>query len=1162
MLVFQTNAPNPTDDLQLNQSSKPLREILENLENFSEIDILVAFFYFSGFLTVHPHFKDLKVRILVGLDLDFIANKLVMYLKKDQIYNEEEAIENLVKQLRIIFEKDKRLDTQKAAQALEIFIQKIKNGTLEVRKTQNPNHAKLYILTRKSSRDNPMETNIVITGSSNFTFQGLEGQDEVNVILYDPRDYQSAKSYFDRLWDKSIPILNKENIQRWEPKLRKSLWPLAEYSPYELYLKVIYEFFKLKPTEGSIKTPSDISRRFKSFEYQKDAILAGLDKLEKYNGVLLADVVGLGKSIIASSIAHNWVLSHPRTSVIVIAPPGLKPQWEKYTTLFRLPAKIFSSSPQGIQQALQHYSNNNDPKLIIVDEAHTFRNENTQGYQALHQLTLGNKVILLTATPYNNRPGEILNLIKLFQVPRYTSLPVQYESLQQELNELDREYQRARKNKPETRDKIVHKIRSKLLRIISPVLIRRTREDLKRIKKYKEDLKRRGISFPKIKGPKELTYTLTPQLLKKYLATLESLVGSMSKPQSVKWYEFLANADELTKNEYKGFKGARYRPLDYLKVKSLQKYKEDIKDFYNVGKVDIAKYIQQQLALIIRNILVHRFESSIFAFYNTLKNQIRAHEATIKVIKKKGFLPLGERGRIRVEDLERLLETPDNDLPAEDALSEEQGRIKIKIWKQDLTEQFFKDLYHDYNLLRSIKELWFPEEEEYSMTELAKFDPKIKGLANKIKSLLTTNPEKKIVIFTQYRDTANYIAEYLKHHIRPWKALKFTGDERASSRSHIEEVMRNFDASYPEQEDKYQILVATDVLSEGVNLHRAGRIINYDIPYNPSRVVQRVGRVNRIDKKTFASIEIYNYFPTATGEDITNIKAVTTLKQTLATLLFGSDTAILTPQEKDLIEKFYNERYANEKTWNELMDTYSNKVRQLLKEEPSWDVKYRAIYESLTQRDKAELENMPLKLKIRRKVKDSAEHVNMIMFAKKGNVPVFYVDRGNGNIELISPEVGLKYFEAKRSEKGYKFNDQAWTTYKLIKNFIEQRRTTRESRTGRGVRERISVLLDSFKQKATDEHLIKHLNLIRDAIFKWEVIPRYNLKELDKVLRQFAQEYEKALENHLPENLQATLSKLLEQIVPISYLKRIRQHIEKLESAEKIILIAEQFSDE
>ncbi|MGC3977663.1 MAG: SNF2-related protein [Paludibacteraceae bacterium] len=158
--------------------------------------------------------------------------------------------------------------------------------------------------------------------------------------------------------------------------------------------------------------------RFINLKSQEDAIRMAISTIKKHNGVIISDVVGLGKSIIASTTANNLNL---RT--IITSPPHLVSQWEDYQEEFGINARVFSRGV--INKALDHFnskSNNNKEWLIIIDEAHNYRNEYTQDYAALHELCQGNKVMLLTATPFNNQPADIYSMVKLFQIPTKSTL--------------------------------------------------------------------------------------------------------------------------------------------------------------------------------------------------------------------------------------------------------------------------------------------------------------------------------------------------------------------------------------------------------------------------------------------------------------------------------------------------------------------------------------------------------------------------------------------------------------------------------------------------------------------------------------------------------------------------------------------------------------------
>jgi superfamily II DNA/RNA helicase len=177
------------------------------------------------------------------------------------------------------------------------------------------------------------------------------------------------------------------------------------------------------------------------------------------------------------------------------------------------------------------------------------------------------------------------------------------------------------------------------------------------------------------------------------------------------------------------------------------------------------------------------------------------------------------------------------------------------------------DIEKDIALLEGIRDNWFKRGE-------ISHDPKLDHFATVAGDMLRKEPLRKLVVYTSYADTANYLYDRLKDSLR---VFKYTGSDATRENKRI--IKENFDAGWPEQKDDSDILIATDAISDGYNLHRAGAIFNYDIPYNPTRVIQRVGRINRINKKVFDQLYIYNFFPSEIGEREMEAKSISTLKE-------------------------------------------------------------------------------------------------------------------------------------------------------------------------------------------------------------------------------------------------------------------------------------------
>ena len=513
---------------------------------------LVGYFYFSGFAELCESLKDVHLRVLVGLEVERgIANsvrEVEEFVKKNS--SRGQIREEFYKKLIDVFNNTDFFDSEQQIKNFKFFLEKIKNGTLEIKKTLEPNHAKLYLFENREE-DTVCGTfpGTMITGSSNLSMAGLKNRLELNVILRDKADYIEGKKVFDELWDSAVTIVDKDLLSDFNAKIIKHIWFEKLYSPYSMFIRVLYEFFNI-PTDENILTPSDITDgSYYNLKYQTDAVQLALNSIKNHEGVIISDVVGLGKSIIASTVARNLKL---RT--IIISPPHLQLQWEEYKDEFGFTASVFSSGK--IELALEHYRQivRQDEKfLIIVDEAHKYKNEYIQAYSTLHDLCMGNKVMLLTATPFNNRPEDIYSMLKLFQIPSkstlrtVSNLGVVFKELISRYKELSDGQRKktltAKQIKDEAND-IAKIIRS----IISPLVVRRSRLDLEEIPEYKEDLKRQKINPVIPESPISLEYNLA-DIRELYTTTL-SLISPLEEVPS----------DSNTIY----YKGARYKPSGYI----------------------------------------------------------------------------------------------------------------------------------------------------------------------------------------------------------------------------------------------------------------------------------------------------------------------------------------------------------------------------------------------------------------------------------------------------------------------------------------------------------------------------------------------------------------------------------------------------------------------
>ena len=1084
-----------------NRNKTMLDSLRNSLKQAENVDILTAFFYFSGFDALAEDLKDKQIRILVGNTIDPNA---IEDLCRDIRDNPDESLEtyairgynrlnNSQKKNAYIdgfvnmFNKSalsEEFDSAESQAIFKMFIEKIKDGTLEIRLTANQNHAKAYILTNKQEYSCfGDQKGVVFTGSSNFTYNGLLGQGEMNERFSDNDKYDEYMDSFENLWNdsKAIDVCIKDGNKDFETELKNRLWIFAQPTPYQIFIRILYEMYN-SIDNNMVSTPFEITNgKFINLKYQVDAIKYGVDCIKRNNGVIIADVVGLGKSVIASAIAYNLDIK----KTVIIAPPHLVEQWNDYQQDFGLRGVRVCSSGK-IEELYKTYANDPNPILYVIDEAHRYRNELSDAYQWLHQLTRSNsenKVVLLTATPYNNRPQDLFALIKLFQTPSRSTinsvdnLSIRFHELIAKYNKLEKE---GKKNLTDEIRTELSKLSQQLRLLIDPVIVRRSRIDLKEIKEYEEDLKIQGIQFPEVVGPELVEYDLG-DIRELYLSTLDKLSN-----------QFIC---------------ARYNPSAYLK--NPEEFNEKYGELFN--EINIQQF-QGNLAKFIQRLLVMRFESSKAAFKSTLTSILASYE-NIKKWWDKGYVPIKKSGSLPDPNDDEIQETLDeiHSIGNEPIDVDKIKKKAIPFSKDLFNASFILAVESDIKLLRSIYNDWFSSEN-------IGYDPKYNEISNKISQLLKENMNRKIVVFSSFADTAAYVQNRLQED--GFKALLYTGGASKTDRNIVKQ---NFDASCPisEQTNDYDIIVATDALSEGFNLNRAGVIANYDIPYNPTRVVQRIGRINRINKKMFDKIYIFNFFPTDIGEQNTLIKGISTLKMLLINNIVGSDTRTLTPDET--LESYFKKQYeeANEETG-----------------EKSWDNDYKNIYNSI--KHNMTLLDTVLSIPERaRIVRKNAPEPCAISFAKRGSNTLFALALPFDNkAKIVAPEQVLELFKAIPDEKGYEYDQELDRKFAVLRDEIKKPYP--------------KVNLDKRKGQAIDnlEKLLAVYPVEKDYIADLlEVIKNYDdLSDGElKYLANLAIRKDNAKE----------LVCEIKEKIPVHYIIQIKQKVEAIDAQTEIIMFTE-----
>lgn len=918
-----------------NEQDQSLRDRFEVLiKDTRFFDCLVGYFYTSGFHALYKSLEDTeKVRILIGISTNKNTYDLLDSAKKQEQQilqfshaETKQEVEGLVEKELVDSE-----DNRTVEEGILKFVEWIRSKKLEVRAFPSQNiHAKLYIMTfAEGDRD----MGRVITGSSNFTQAGLVDNLEFNVELKNPADYKFAHDKFEELWSDSVDVSEKY-IQTIENKT----WLNSNITPYELYLKFLYEYFKDELSQTDEVFFKYLPEEFKKLEYQEQAVLNAKKILGEYGGVFISDVVGLGKTYISAMLAGQL---EGRT--LVIAPPVLLEKtnpgsWPNVFADFRVHAMFESVGKLDdiIEQGTERYQN------VIIDEAHRFRTESNITYEKLAEICRGKRVILVTATPYNNSPKDILSQIKLFQkgrkstIPNLPDLESFFNGLDKKLKKLDRQrdysvyINTVRENAKEIREKV-----------LKYLMVRRTRTEI--IKYFAEDLSNQKLRFPDVEKPEPFFYELNDKEDEIFNKTIELIALK--------------------------FKYARYMPM-----------------LYYTGPIDqLEAQSQRNMGKFMKILLVKRLESSFYAFKNSIDRFIYSYEMFIKEYGK-GNVFVSKKHTNKVFE---LLENDDDEAIQKLIDAEKVDKYTSKEFRDDNEMSLIKDLQSDLDILKQVKILWKQIDR----------DPKLLKFLSEIskKKVLKDN---KIIIFTESRETAEYLSKNIDQQY-PNMTLCFSGGSGEAVR---DKVIENFDAKVRHPKDDYRILVSTEVLSEGVNLHRSNVVINYDIPWNPTRMMQRVGRINRVDTK-FDKIFTFNFLPTKQSNDQIKLREAAEAKINAFLTLLGGDAELLTEGEPVGSHELFNRLISKQTITGE-------------DETEESELKYLKAIKDIRDKDPSLFERVKYLPKKARTTKSVEDHKNsLITYFRRGKLQKFFMCPKSAESQELDFVTAAKLLESHQEEK-------------------------------------------------------------------------------------------------------------------------------------------------
>ena len=1052
---------------------KTLKGRINTLISISDqLKFLVGFFYFSGWqalidkLRENPH---IKMKLLIGLEVERLMNQsIVEHAHQDEDLSQEEIFNQFLASLDLAINND-RMDTKTFYEQVGFFIEMIEQERLVIKKTLNPNHAKLYLfeLNEKQAELQNCKGQLV-TGSSNLTDSGLSNQEEFNVEIKD-YGFEDADDYFEELWRKAIPITELDNRKNLLLQFIKHKSQVAEITPFEAYVLILQTYLNLQ-TQKEIKpkvTELLDKKGFEKYSYQLDAVKQALSILNEYNGCIIADVVGLGKSVIASLVAKNL-----NKRGLVICPPGLigdkisKSGWYGYLNDFEL--YDWEVESRGKLEELAENDKDSGYEIIIVDEAHYFRNQDTTAYEALLNLCRGKQVILLTATPFNNSPADIFALLKLFLVPgksgitlddnlkgKFSSYNFRYDRLsfinknhnakdEKKREKAEKYYREILGLEPPINIQEVREESSKLAKhikgIISPVVIRRNRIDLKEDVVYKEEIQ----GFADVKDPKEMFFYLTSKQAEFYNRILEEYFSEDGK-----------------------FTGAIYQPFFYEKPQ-----KED-----ENGEESNRNYLQQKnLYDFMRRLLVKRFESSFGAFSRSIDRFLQVQNLVKNFIDKTGGKYILDRGLI-----ENIIDADEDEI--EDTLKKyENDLLKKKVPKNNTVynvnkfekkKDFLENIDQDIQLLDKIKK-------EVKELDLVENDPKRDEIIKHVKSILSKEekPKRKVILFTEFVATVNHLKNHFEKAF-PGKVLICEGKISKKLARQLEE---NFNAQLKKgQKDEFDILITSDKLAEGFNLNRAGAIINYDIPWNPTKVIQRVGRINRIGIQVFKELKIFNFFPSEKGADFVKSKQIAQQKMFLIHSALGEDSKIFDSEEEPSAAKMYKKVNKNpdESGSANTLTHVRNKMKQVSEDHPEVIEKVN----SLPKRVKAAKYFNDYQLNVLRKK-------GLALFAQQ-----IQSENNSSTLTELTFEELLPLVECDYNEKSLKLSPVFWDHYEKIKNY---KPNYKSSTSERSLEKRAFKNLKVYQKKYADpkDDLNSFVNILIKDIRKYHTLSERTLGRL------------------------------------------------------------------
>ena len=857
-----------------NIDKKLLPSLTDTLRVSNRADFCVGYFNLRGWRAIDARVEEwagdtnAQCRLLVGMQRrpqDDLKSALSFSGEEERIDNTKAT--KLRRELAQEFRQQLTIGAPTNADeaGLRRLAQQIRDGKLVVKLfLRHTLHAKLYLF----FRGDPITPIIGYTGSSNLTFSGLSGQGELNLDVVDQDAANKLANWFNDRWEDRWCIDISEELAQ---IIEESWAGEQEIPPYYIYLKMAYH---LSHEARVGLSEFEIPREFKDqlFDFQTAAVKIAARHINQRGGVLIGDVVGLGKTIMATAVAKIFEEDF-LMDTLILCPKNLVKMWEWYVAEYRLHAKVLS-----VTRVQKELPNLRRYRLVLIDESHNLRNREGKRYHAIHEYIQKNesRVILLSATPYNKTYLDLSSQLRLF-VPETADLGIRPEKLLREIGEVEfvRKHQSALRSL-EAFEKSEYP--DDWRELMSLYMVRRTRSFIR-------------DNYAKQDSPNGRKYLEFPNGDRAYFPTRHprSIQFEINEDDPNDQYARMYAADVI--DTINALNLPRYGLGNYLlkqpKQIPNQREKKVIEDLSRGGR---------RLMGFSRTNLFKRLESSGYAFLLSVERHILRNYIFIHALENGLNLPIGTQG---AEMLDSRFEDEDADSVGYNTASlfddnSDAGREKtvrgggqslrsvaefqaraVDVYQQYETrfKRRFRWIRADLFNKKLVKQLREDAENlQLVLQECGQWNSDQDAQLNALETLLTeTHPHDKVLIFSQFADTVRYLEKELQ--ARGVSSLQGVTGGMADPTQMAWRFSPNSngkrDAVTPEEE--IRVLIATDVLSEGQNLQDAHIVVNYDLPWAIIRLIQRAGRVDRIGQQS-SDIYCYSIWPTEGVEKIIKLR--------------------------------------------------------------------------------------------------------------------------------------------------------------------------------------------------------------------------------------------------------------------------------------------------